>query len=154
MTGHVESEVYDAHEAFEIDKTKMKMLTPLDMNNQKIRNVNYDLKFGDLFSKIIKCYVPPPLQTHYGILTRKSDNQHVSFSNPVVLHAIITKKTVSNINQYIDIITEGVGSHHKRISLNNYPHTTLEIFESGIRVFRYYGMGNKQFHVDIAVSYM
>ena len=91
LTDHVDSEVYDAHEAFEIDKTKMKMLVPLDMNNKKILNVNYDLKFGDLF-KIIKCYVPPPLQTHYGILTRKSDNQHVSFSNPVVLHAITMRK--------------------------------------------------------------
>ena len=106
MTDHVDSEVYDAHEAFEIDKTKMKTLVPLDMNNQKIMNVNYDLKFGDLF-KIIKCYVEPPLQTQYGILKRKSDNQQVTFSNPVVLHAIITKKTVSNINQYLDIITGG-----------------------------------------------
>ena len=92
LTDHVDSEVYDAHEAFEIDKTKMKMLVPLDMNGQEIMNTNFDLKFGDLF-KIIKCYVPPPLQTNYGILTRKSDNQHVTFSNPVVLHAITVKKT-------------------------------------------------------------
>ena len=91
LTDHVDSEVYDAHEAFEIDKTKMKMLVPLDMNNQKIMNVNYDLKLGDIF-KIIKCYVEPPLRTQYGILKRKSDNQQVTFSNPVVLHAIITKK--------------------------------------------------------------
>ena len=91
LTDHVDSEVYDAHEAFEIDKTKMKMLVPVDMNNKKIMNTNFDLKFGHLF-KIIKCYVPPPSQTHCGILTRKSDNQHVSFSNPVVLHAIIVKK--------------------------------------------------------------
>ena len=87
LTDHVDSEVYDAHEAFEIDKTKMKM----GMNGKKILNTNFDLKFGDLF-KIIKCYVPPPLQTNYGILTRKSDNQHVSFSNPVVLHTITVKK--------------------------------------------------------------
>ena len=83
LTDHVDSEVYDPHEAFEIDKTKMKMLVPLDMNNKKTLNTNFDLKFRDLF-KIIKCYVPPPSQTHYGILTRKSDNQHVSFSNPAV----------------------------------------------------------------------
>ena len=74
LTDHVDSEVYDAHEAFEIDKTKMKMLVPLDMNDKKIMNTNFDLKFGDLF-KLIKCYVNPPLQTKYGILTRKSDNQ-------------------------------------------------------------------------------
>ena len=93
LTDHVDSEVYDAHEAFKIDKTKMKMLVPLDMNGKKIMNTNFDLKFADLF-KIIKCYVPPPSQTKYGTLTRKSDNQQVSFSNPVVLHAIIIKKTL------------------------------------------------------------
>ena len=49
LTDHVDPEVYDAHEAFEIDKTKMKMLVPLDMNNQRIMNTNFDLKFGDLF---------------------------------------------------------------------------------------------------------
>ena len=91
LTDHVNSEVYDAHEAFEIDKTKMKMLVPLDMNNKKILNTNFDLKFRDIF-KIIKCYVEPPLQTQYGILKRKSDNQQVTFSNPVVIHAIIIKK--------------------------------------------------------------
>ena len=140
--------MYDAHEAFEIDKTKMKMLVPLDMNNQKIMNVNYDLKFGDLF-KIIKCYVPPPSQTKHGTLTRKSDNQQVSFSNPVVLHAIIIKKTITNKFQYIDIISGGT---HTRILLNNFPRTTLEIFETGIRVFHFYGTGNQRFDVVIAVS--
>ena len=42
LTDHVDSEVYDAHEAFEIDKTKMKMLVPLDMNYQRIMNTNFD----------------------------------------------------------------------------------------------------------------
>ena len=32
LSGYVDPEVYDEHEAFEIDKTKMKMLVPLDMN--------------------------------------------------------------------------------------------------------------------------
>ena len=45
----VDPEVYDVHEAFEIDKTKMKMLVPLDMNGKKIINTNFDLKFGDIF---------------------------------------------------------------------------------------------------------
>ena len=90
LTDHVDPEVYDAHEAFEIDRTKMKMLVPLDMNGKKITNTNFDLKFGDLF-KIINCYVEPTSQSQ-GILKRKSDNQLVNFSNPVVLHAIIKKK--------------------------------------------------------------
>ena len=82
LADNVDPEVYDAHEAFEIDKTKMKMLVPLDMNGKQLMNVNYgafdieqnkmkmnlpldmngkqllninlNLKFGDIF-KIIKC---------------------------------------------------------------------------------------------------
>ena len=70
MTDHVDSEVYDVHEAFEIDKTKMKMLVPLDMNGKQILNTNFDLKFTDIF-KIINCYVTPPSQTNllYHMLT-------------------------------------------------------------------------------------
>ena len=94
LSGYVDPEVYDAHEAFEIDKTKMEMLVPLDMNNQRIMNTNFDLKFGDLF-KLIKCYVnPPSQQTLHGILTKKSDSQPVSFPVPVVLHSIILTNTL------------------------------------------------------------
>ena len=149
MTDHVDSEVYDAHEAFEIDETKMKMLVPLDMNNKKIMNVNYDLKFGDLF-KIIKCYVPPPSQTNYGILTRKSDNQHVSFSNPVVLHAIIMRKKFSSGKPYVMIVS-GRGGTDVRISFNIYPYTILLIFERGIRFFRFHNIGQEQLDADIAI---
>ena len=114
-------------------------------------NTNFDLKFGDLF-KIIKCYVEPSLQTQYGILKRKSNNQQVTFSNPVVIHAIIIKKkTINDNNHYIDIISGGK-STHTRILLNSFPRTTLEIFETGIRVFRFYGTGNQRFDVVIAVS--
>ena len=38
-THHVDSDVYDAHQAYEIEKTKMKMLVPLDLNNNSIINV-------------------------------------------------------------------------------------------------------------------
>ena len=69
----------------------MKMLVPLDMNGKKIMNTSFDLKFRDIF-KVINCYVEPPRQTNFGILKRKSDNQQVTFSNPVVFHAIKIKK--------------------------------------------------------------
>ena len=36
---HLDSAVYDKHQAFEIEKTKMKMLVPLDVNNKSILNV-------------------------------------------------------------------------------------------------------------------
>ena len=38
-TDHVDSAVYDKHQAYEIEKTKMKMLVPLDLNNNSIINV-------------------------------------------------------------------------------------------------------------------
>ena len=61
LVDNVDPEVYDAHEAFEIDKTRIKMMVPLDMNNQRIMNTNFDLKFKDLF-KLITCYVKPLAQ--------------------------------------------------------------------------------------------
>ena len=57
-------------EAFEIDKTKMKMLVPLDMNNKKIMNTNFDLKFGDLF-KLFKCYFKVGRQGYRTLLFKK-----------------------------------------------------------------------------------
>ena len=48
-TDHVDSEVYDAHKAYEIDKTKMKMLVPLDMNKNRLMNVpnvSYNFIYG------------------------------------------------------------------------------------------------------------
>ena len=83
LSEHVDPEVYDAHEAFE-----MKMLVPLDMNNHKIMNTNFDLKFGNIF-KLIKCRAnAPSRQKLYGILTKVGDSQPISFSVPVVLHSI------------------------------------------------------------------
>ena len=48
---HVDSEVYDAHQAYEIDKTKMKMFVSLDMNNNKIENLDDPLNEGDACNK-------------------------------------------------------------------------------------------------------
>ena len=96
LTDHVDSEMYDAHEAFEIDKTKMKMLVPLDMNNKKIMNTNFDLKFGDLF-KVIKCLIinDPSSENVYKVLYKFINNAPalpISFSVPVVLHSLILPK--------------------------------------------------------------
>ena len=88
--------MYDAHEAFEIDKTKMKMLVPLDMNNQRIMNVNYDLIFGDLF-EIIKCTLiyDPSSQNVYRVL-HKSINGRVS---PLSKY-INTKLLLTNVTHF------------------------------------------------------
>ena len=77
LADNVDPEVYDAHEAFEIDKTKMKMLVPLDMNGKKIMNTNFDLKFSDLF-KNIECTVRMTrynYKTGVSLVKKKKDNQ-------------------------------------------------------------------------------
>ena len=101
-TDYVVSEVYDAHEAFEIDKNRMKMLVPLDMDGKQLMNVNYDLKFKDLF-KIYKCYFKVGQQGIRTLLHSKFNNQVVSFASPVVLHSINLHKTGFN-NEKITIL--------------------------------------------------
>ena len=92
MTDHVDPGVYDAHEAFEIDKTKMKMLVPLDMNNQRIMNTNFDLKFKDIF-KIFECSATINRRNHIkgARLVKKNDNQVLSFNFPVGLLTFVIK---------------------------------------------------------------
>ena len=173
LTDHVDSEVYDSHEAFEIDKTKMKMLVPLDMNGKKILNTNYDLKFGDLF-KVINCYVS--LANRYRFF-KKSDNQILSFPFPVVLHGFSffnTKKLDNNTKIYVHsragLIkdrTIKISSHQSSGKFHNYNAgtnndntctdlTLICIFNYGIDYFKLTGAkpAERQFDVDIIISYM
>ena len=92
LSDHVDPEVYDAHEAFEIDKTKMKMLVPLDMNGKKIMNTNYDLKFSDVF-KIFECKVD--MNSFYKNLVKKKDNQILSFNFPIGVLTYILKVEIN-----------------------------------------------------------
>ena len=144
LVDNVDPEVYDAHEAFEIDKTKMKMMVPLDMNNQRIMNTNFDLKFKDLF-KLIKCYVKPLAQQNVSVLFKKSDDQILSFSIPVVVHSIILfYRQNFNNNSYISINPNRITFIRRRISLANLPSQTgntkfcidlpmMCVFTTGIR---------------------
>ena len=92
---NVEPEVYDAHEAFEIDKTKMKMLVPLDMNNQRIMNTNFDLKFRDIF-KMFECSATFNRRNFIkgARLVKKNDNQVLSFNFPVGLLTFVLKSDI------------------------------------------------------------
>ena len=59
-------------------------------------NVNYDLKFGNLF-KIMKCFLisnPPPSQNIYTVLHKFVNNRLIplNFSVPVVIHSFIIPK--------------------------------------------------------------
>ena len=162
MTDHVDSEVYDAHEAFEIDKTKVKMLVPLDMNNQKM--LNYEFKFGNLF-KIIKCYAKFVPQRNFAILMKKSDNQQISFSIPFVIHSITLFNQQKFGNKpFISIIPKGLG-FRRTIIFNNLPSQSslndactdlpmMYIFNTGIRYIALFDTGRAQFDVDLVISYI
>ena len=157
-TDHVNPEVYDAHEAFEIDKTKMKMLVPLDMNGKQLMNVNLDLKFKDLF-KIYKCYFKVGQQGIRTLLHSKFNNQVVSFASPVVLHSINLHKTGFN-NEKIRIL--GISSKEDiSINLNrnlsytymNMTHFTMMfIIDSGIRYIELRRYQGNDFDVDLALA--
>ena len=158
-TDHVDPEFYDAHEAFEIDKTKMKMLVPLDMNGKQLLNVNYDLKFKDLF-KIFKCYFKVGQQGIRALLHSKFNNQVVSFASPVVLHSINLHKTGFN-NEKIRIL--GISSQEDIfINLNrnlsytymNMTHFTMMfIIDSGIRYIELRRYQGNDFDVDLALAF-
>ena len=165
LTDYVDSEVYDAHEAFEIDKTKMKMLVPLDMNGKQLMNVNYELKFGDIF-KLIKCYVKPLAQQNLSVLFKKSDDRILSFSIPVVIHSIILfNRQNFNNNSYISFNPGGIGFARRTISLANLPSQTgntkfcidlpmMCIFTVGLRNISFFNIGKSQFDADIVITYM
>ena len=159
LTDHVDPEVYDAHEAFEIDKTKMKMLVPLDMNGKKIMNTNFDLKFKDLF-QIFKCYFKVGQQGIRTSLHSKFNNQVVSFTSPVVLHSINLHKTGFN-NEKIRIL--GISNAEDIfINLNrnlsytymNMTHFTMMfIIDSGIRYIELRRYKGNDFDVDLALAF-
>ena len=102
LSDHVNPEVYDAHEAFEIDKTKMKMLVPLDMNGKQLMNVNLNLnlKFADIF-KIIKCNTRYSSDRRSFVLVRKDNNHVFSFSVGVYINSITfhNKQTLTKLLQ-------------------------------------------------------
>ena len=159
LSDHVDSEVYDAHEAFEIDKTKMKMLVPLDMNGKKLMNTNFDLKFKDLF-KIFKCYFKVGQGGIRTLLHSKFNNQVVSFTSPVVLHSINLHKTGFN-NEKIRIL--GISNAEDIfINLNrnlsytymNMTHFTMMfIIDSGIRYIELRRYKGNDFDVDLALAF-
>ena len=167
LTDHVDSEVYDAHEAFEIDKTKMKMLVPLNMNGKQLMNVNYDLKFGDIF-KVIKCYSNYSSIFGNSSLKFKNDYRLFSSSVPIVLHSInLYKYRDFGKRPYINIMKKRTNiSVIKNIVPPVYfPSTTntneycfdipfMCIFTSGIRSITLSDVGKTNFNVNLIVSYM
>ena len=167
LSDHVDPEVYDAHEAFEIDKTKMKMLVPLDMNGKQLMNVNLNLnlKFEDLF-KLTKCRVKPLAQRNLSVLFKKSDDQILSFSVPVVVHSIILFYSQNfNNSSYISFNPNGITFIRRRTSLANLPSQTgnikfcadlpmMCVFTTGIRNISFFNIGKSQFDADIVITYM
>ena len=159
LTDHVDSEVYDAHEAFEIDRRKMKMLVGYDMNGKKMMNTNFDLKFGDLF-KIENCLLhnnPPSSQNLHKILRKRNNNLLVPFniSVPVVLHSFILSSFNIKLNDKAFIeIGERMTNKITRINIKNLNPIMFQIYKNGINQIHFYNTGNSQFEVDVVITYM
>ena len=163
-TDHVDNRVYDEHQAFEIDKTKMKMLVPLDMNGKQLMNVNLNLKFGDIF-KIIKCHTVYSHDRSFFVLARKDNNQVFSFSvgvyiNSMTFHnkhsfdknASMTLSTIGLSNDYVIVLSDSVVNTGLVQNLTPW----LE-FSRGLRNVRLKNLKNNirfPFDVDVIVSYM
>ena len=166
LTDHVNPEVYDAHEAFEIDKTKMRMLVPLDMNGKQLMNVNLNLnlKFGDIF-KIIKCDTRFSNDRRTFILVRKDNNHIFSFSVGVYINSItFHNKRTFDKNATIRFVGRGLSSNHEiklsslvvDIGLVRNLTPWLE-FSSGLSSVSLKNLINNlrfPFDVDVIVSYM
>ena len=112
LADNVDPEVYFAHEAFEIDETKRKMLVPLDRNNQRIMNVNLDLnlKFSDVF-KIIKCYVDVSPQSQHSFVKFKSNRQRFHVNSSVFILTIrLHNKNTFDKNATMTFIPPGLSN--------------------------------------------
>ena len=166
LTDHVNPEVYDAHEAFEVDKTKMKMLVPLDMNGKQLMNVNLNLnlKFGDIV-KIIKCDTRYSSDRRSFVLVRKDNNHVFSFSAGVYINSItFHNKQTFDKNATLTFYGRGLSNNHE-IKLTSLAVDTglvrnltpwLE-FSSGLSSIILKNLINNlrfPFDVDVIVSYM
>ena len=154
LTDPVDSEAYEAHEAFEIDRTKMKMLVPLDMNGKKILNINFDLKFGDPF-KIENCLLhnnPPSSQNVCKILRKRNNNLLVPFSIsvPVVLHSFILSSFDIKLHDKAFVeIGERITNKIVRINIKNLNLVMFRIYKNGINHIHFYNTGNSQYILQI-----
>ena len=159
LTDLIDPEVYDAHEAFEIDKTEMKMLVPLDMNGKQLMNTSFDLKFGDLFI-YERCYVKgvPVSPGLHAYLTKKSNNQILSISKTVILISIILKNHNFSYNYRNPfIIIKGFGKFLLDIKTVRFKsdkelmnlYLTLD---RGFRHIEFNNTGTTQFDVDILLA--
>ena len=163
-TDHVDPGVYDKHEAFEIDKTKMKMLVPLDMNGEQLMNVNLDLKFSNIF-KIIKCDTRYSIDRKFFFIVRKDNNQVFSSSVGVFITAItFHNKQTFNKNASIKFISSGIGYDHE-IKIESSVFDTGSVrklniwleLNTGLRVVRLLNLTNNlryPFDIDFVLSYL
>ena len=96
LFNHLDSAVYDKHQAFEIDKTKMKMLVPLDLNNKKIINISND---SDVTK--INLYGMVDKRRFFTAFTMPIEFNKVRIVNIKLLNTLKTRLKKDVINFYI-----------------------------------------------------
>ena len=136
------------------------MLVPLDMNGKQLMNVNYDLKFGDIF-KIENCFIHdnhPSSQLLYKILRKRNNNILAPFivSVPVVLVSfnLPSSFNIKLHDKALIEIGERITNKITRIALKNLNTILLQIYKNGIKHIHFYNLGNSQFDLDVILSYM
>ena len=162
LTDHVDPEVYDSHEAFEIDKTKMKMLVPLDMNGKQLMNVNYDLKFGDIFKLIKGCFTINRRDGKY-YFYKTNENNILSIVNPFVLHALVVYKT-SLFNETL-VLFDNNNIEYSQFEIRVFPHSFHRIYnktyismlfflENGLKYIKLRKYKGQNLDTDLYISYL
>ena len=158
LSDHVDPEVYDAHEAFEIDKTKMKMLVPLDMNGKQLMNIN--LKFGDIF-KLKKGIFSFVSRLNKFLLYNSDGNGLLSILNPFVLHAIVIHQTI--LFDETLVLFDNNNLEIFRIKLKIFPHSyhrtnnknyisMLFFLENGLNDIELINAKPRHLYIDLYIS--
>ena len=105
-------------------------------------------------------------QQNLAVLTKRSDNQFLSFSIPVVVHSIILFNYPSfGNNPHLMINPNRASFLRRRITLDNLPSQTntnkfcidlpmMCVFTTGIRNISFFNTGKSQFNADIVITYM
>ena len=165
LTDHVDPEVYDSHEAFEIDKTEMKMLVPLYMTGKQLLNVNLNLnlKFSDIF-KTIQCDTRYSNDRRSFILVRKDNHHFLSFSVPIFINSItFHNKQTFHKDATIRFRSSGLSNDHEFKLINSVDSGLVRNlspwleFSSGLINVKLNNLINNlrlPFDVDVIVSFM
>ena len=139
-TDHVDSEVYDAHEAFEIDKTEMKILTPLNINNNVMTNLKTPINDRDAVDKKYVDQSIKPMRDAFDIdSTRIKISKQLDMNNKAI-------NNISNLSLDGHIFLYGIVDKNKYFVISN---TRLNFRDMWIGIIRIHSSSNTRNKSDV-----